>query len=306
MRPLKKIKMNRYIKAFGLLSLAVIASCKKDDDVSIAPPRDYDVQYATEKVQIEEYLNTHYIVSVSEAFDIVIDSLDADAQADGELSLWEQSDYPLQTKEVNLNDVDYKLYYMVLNQGVGDMPSRYDNVRVAYRGWKLDNDQFDYDPVPQTLFPLMNYIEGWHEIIPLFNTGIYDETPSPDPANFTNYGAGVMFLPSDFAYYDGIRPNIPAYSPLIFSFKLYQMEISDTDNDGIPNKYEVGPDNDIFNYDTDGDGIANYEDPDDDNDGYSTRDEITIPGTDEVYDFENIPTCETGIKRHIDPSCHQE
>lgn len=309
MRPLKKIKMNRYIKALGLLSLALIASCKKDDDVSIAPPRDYAVQYGTEKVQIEEYLNTHYIVSVNEDFDIVIDTLDADAQADGEVSLWNQTEYPLQNKQVNLNNVDYTLYYLVLNQGGGEMPTRYDNVRVAYNGWTLDGNQFDYDPFPQLLFPLMNYIEGWHEIIPLFNAGVYDNTPSPDPANFTDFGAGVMFLPSDFGYYDSVRPNISSYSPLIFSFKLYQMETADTDNDGIPNKHEVGPDSIyLTDYDTDGDGNPNYNDADDDNDGYPTRDEITVTldGEEVVLPFDQIPACDTGIKRHIDPSCHQE
>lgn len=302
--------MNRYIMALGLLSLALIVSCKKDDDVSIAPPRDYGIQYVTEKADIEEYLNTHYIVSVNEDFDIEIDTLDAAAQGAGEISLWEQTDYPLQTKQVNLNDVDYTLYYMVLNQGAGEMPTRYDNVRVAYRGWKLDGVQFDYDPFPQANFSLLQYIEGWHEIIPLFNAGIYSDENPQNPADFTDFGAGVMFLPSDFGYYDVVRPNIPSYSPLIFSFKLYEMKTADDDNDGIPNKFEVEEGNiNIAEYNTDGDDFPNYLDIDDDNDGYSTRDEITIPEseTGEVYNFEEIPTCtSTGLKRHIDPSCHQE
>lgn len=48
----------------------------------------------------------------------------------------------------------------------------------------------------------------------------------------------------------------------------------DTDDDGIPDVDESGPNNDIFNYDTDEDGIPNFLDRDDDNDNIPTITEI--------------------------------
>ena len=46
-------------------------------------------------------------------------------------------------------------------------------------------------------------------------------------------GAGVMFLPSGLAYFNGASGSIPSYSPLIFSFKLYAIKRADQDGDGI-------------------------------------------------------------------------
>ncbi|RYJ40538.1 FKBP-type peptidyl-prolyl cis-trans isomerase [Flavobacterium beibuense] len=299
--------MKRCFKALCLLSLAFLASCKKDDDTSIAPPRDYAEQYVTEKVEIEEYLHTHYIVSVDENFTIEIDSITAD---NPQTSIWDQTEYPLQTKLVTLNDVDYTLYYLILNEGGNEVPTPYDRVKVAYRGWRMDDYQFDYNPYPDQFLFLPVMIEGWREIIPLFKTGFYNDTPGdPNPASFTNFGAGVMFLPSDFGYYDSSQVGIPSYSPLVFSFKLYDMQQDDSDNDGIPTYLEVGPDSiDVYDYDSDGDGTPNFQDADDDGDGISTRIEITIPGTeDELYDFENIPVCEdSGESIYLDPTCFPE
>jgi hypothetical protein len=85
---------------------------------------------------------------------------------------------------------------------------------------------------------------------------------------FSNFGSGVMFLPSGLAYYNQIPSAlIPSYSPLIFSFKLKSQKSRDHDRDGILSKYEVNPT--IANqkpkdYDSDGDGIPNYYDIDDD------------------------------------------
>lgn len=297
--------MKRYLKVLCLLSFVAFAACKKDDDTSIAPPRDYAVQYGTEKPMIEDYLKTHYITVDADMNVAIFDLPDDGSQT----SIWDQQEYPLQHKMVTYSGVEYTVYYLSFFEGVGEAPSRYDNVLVSYRGWLLDGSQFDYLPYPQNFSSLYGTIQGWQEIIPLFKEGVFDSTPSPDPVQFTDYGAGVMFLPSALGYYDLTRVGIPSYSPLVFSFKLFDMETADDDNDGLPNKYETEPGIlELIDYDTDGDGTPNYQDVDDDNDGYSTRDEITIPGTnpEEVYDFDAIPTCTTGKKRHIDPSCNQD
>ncbi len=298
--------MNRFLKAFGLISLITIfTACKKDDGANVAPPRDYTLQYATEKVDIENYLKSHYMTVDETTYDVTFAAI---PEGGAQVSIWDQTQYPLQNKIVNSNDVDYTVYYIVLNEGVGQSPTRADNVLTAYRGVLLDGTQFDYTPFPQNQSPLITSIEGWQEIIPLFKTGEYVDIPNdPNPASFQNYGAGVMFLPSGLGYYNAGRGLISAYDPLIFSFKLYDLEYTDIDSDGILNKDETVPGTDLNDYDTDGDETPNYLDTDDDGDGYFTIDEITIPDSDPeaYYEFDAIPVCPGGtLKRHLDPACH--
>ena len=311
---IKKIKMKRCLKVLCLLSfVAIIAACSKDDSPSVAPPRDYATQYAAEKIEIESFLKNHYLI-FDEDYNVITPVI-TDTLV--QVSIWDhqegsgQTDYTLRSKLAVVNGIYYTIYYISFVEGVGEKPTKYDNVKVAYRGWKLDDVQFDYDPFPQNYLNLQGVIEGWQEILPLFGAGVYNNVPSPDPANYTDYGAGVMFLPSDLGYYEGSRPGLPAYSPLIFSFKLFEVQTADTDNDGVPNKYETDNGIALGSYDTDGDGIANYLDPDDDNDGYPTRDEITVKRIVDgvemqvVLTFAEIPVCtEGGMPRHIDPACH--
>jgi FKBP-type peptidyl-prolyl cis-trans isomerase FkpA len=301
--------MKRYFKAFALVSLITLAaSCKKDDDTTV-PLRDYTVQYATEKANIEEYLHTHYIASVDADFNVELLPI---PEGGSQVSIWDQTEYPLLNKQVQSLDTDntplYTVYYLMLNQGTTDQPTRADNIVVSYRGTALDDGtQFDYNPFPSSAFSLATTIEGWQEIIPLFKAGTYVDVPgSPNPASFQGYGAGVMFLPSGLAYYNVAASSaISTYESLIFSFKLYSVGYLDSDNDGLQNRHETEGTTDIARYDTDGDGIANYLDNDDDGDGFLTRSEITNPLTGQPYAFGDIPLCTGGtLPKHLDPNCH--
>lgn len=300
---LKKIKMNRFLKVVSAFALvATIAACKKDDDsVAYVPPRDYTVQYATEKTQIEEYLQTHYIASVDADFNVNIQKV---SDINPQVSIWDQTTYPLQNKEISLNGVTYKIYYLALREGTGEAPTELDNVLVAYRGTLLDLTEFTNEPFPQSTLPLSQTIEGWQEIIPLFKAGIYTDIPGdPNPPTYDGYGAGVMFLPSDLGYYNITQSGIPSYSPLVFSFKLYDVDYVDHDGDGILSKDETIPGIDPLDYDTDGDGDPNFVDTDDDGDAYLTKFEIKDPLTGQPYDV--IPTCTGGtLPKHLDPACH--
>jgi FKBP-type peptidyl-prolyl cis-trans isomerase FkpA len=317
--PHNKIKMNRFLKAFCLIALITFfASCKKDDDdVKVVPPRPYGEQYARENDSIEKYLKNHYI-EVDAEYNTQIIALPSDGS---KTSIWEQKTYELKSKMVNSNEVDYKVYYLVLNQGGGEAPTRGDNVLIAFRGTTLKNVQFDYSPFPQTAASLTGVIEGWQEIVPMFNTGTYVDIPdNPDPAQFEDYGAGVMFIPSGLAYYNSPTTNlISAYDPLVFSFKLYALEYTDLDGDGILNKDETVAGTDIKNYDTDADGTPNYLDVDDDGDGFPTRYEIRkyvgdratvkdplVPlSPEELYKVGEIPTCDGSTTPiHLDAACN--
>ncbi len=308
--------MNQFLKVLGLIAfITFFAACKKDDDVTIAPPREYAVQYATEKADIEAYLKSHYMLVDTETFDVTFDSITSTGT---QTSVWEQTQYPLRNKVVTLNNVEYTLYYLSFREGTGDAPTRGDNVLVQYNGSLLSNKQFEFMPFPQVSSSLYGTIEGWQEIIPLFRAGVYIDVPdNPNPAAYQDYGAGVMFLPSDFGYYNAPTGDIPAYSPLIFSFKLYAVQYSDVDGDGILNKDEIGDATDILYNDTDGDGIPNYLDTDDDGDGYSTKRELEIynyanpnrpvpfvPA--QYYSFDDpsmLPCSASGVKPYLDPTC---
>ena len=317
--------MKKFLKiSIAVTIVAFFTACKQDDGNAPAPPRDYAVQYATEKAAIEEYLNTHYI-EVDANFNVTFGELDAGHP----VSLMDQTQYPIQQKIVNSNNVDYVVYYLSFNQGVGESPTRADNILAAYKGIAINDERtvFDQNPFPQNYSLLSDAIQGWQEIIPLFKTGIYNDTNPQDPASFSDYGAGVMFLPSGLAYYNSALPTVGAYTPMIFSFKLYDLEYLDTDRDGILNKDEKGAFEDIADNDTDNDGKPDYLDTDDDNDGYLTENELGTNAAlmdtdgdgkpnhvDDDDDGDGVPTITEGsapcnpqvstVPRYLDPACH--
>jgi hypothetical protein len=141
--------------------------------------------------------------------------------------------------------------------------------------------RFEYVQHPQALMPLDQLIQGWREIMPFFKSGSVIAQSGSEPAMYNDFGAGVMFVPSALAYYNRrmevptgseILTAIPAYSPLMFKFKLYDVKKADHDGDGIlSNDEDLNHDGLFTNDDTDGDGVQNYRDGDDDGDGYLTR-----------------------------------
>jgi len=92
-----------------------------------------------------------------------------------------------------------------------------------------------------------------------------------------NGGIGAIFIPSGMGYFNLIEPGIPEYSPLIFSFSVYDTTFLDIEPDGILSSMEdLDNDNDVSNDDTDGDGFPNYRDSDDDGDGTQTINEVEL------------------------------
>ena len=371
--------MNKFKIYFTiLLATVVLFSCQKDDPISIAPPREYSVQYAEEFNTIEDYLKSYYIFYVDEDFNIsfaplvktgkIEASIDSDIikgigtvftkelmvgdeiyKEDGltkigavleiisdieirlsdlsliatetgnpikckenKLSIKDQKQYELKERPVKLHGVTYKVYYLVLRLGsrVEDSPTNTDAVFAAYSGSYLKSatdgavsaTNFEEVIIPTQHLSLLNTIRGWSEIFPQFKPGTY--TGNGDGTiSYSDFGAGVMFLPSGLAYYNSSAGSIPSYSPLVFSFKLYTISRLDTDGDGLPNFQEDFSENsnlpdrymysflnktnypdytgvknvdiDIwFKDDTDQDGIPNFLDIDDDGDGYSTKIEL--------------------------------
>lgn len=384
--------MNKFKFYFILLITTVsLFSCSKNDSPTYEPPRDYTEQYKTDIADLDSYIDSHYISSVDNDYNISFASLSKTGTIKtsttsaivtgektdftGELlvgddlymsdgitkigtileinssisitltsnalstndkisfsvkkeTIRNQTIYPLKSKEVNLNNVKYIIYYLVLREGVGESPCNVDGVMTSYRGDYLSRDattnvvsatKFEEVIYPQTMMSLYGVITGWSEIFPLFKTGTSDINAN-GTVTHKDFGAGVMFLPSGLAYYNSGSGSIPAYSPLVFSFKLYELQRLDQDNDGIPSYQEdfntivgdgkkdgyvrtlatgvVNPD------DTDGDGIPDFLDVDDDGDNYTTKLEIKNPATGLPYPFADIPTCASGKKNYLDATCH--
>ena len=321
--------MNKFKFYFVLISfVALLFSCTKNDDSpEPVPVRAFSVQYDTDIATIEEYLKSYYIVNDVNNPDFADEDITFAKIPDGvvQKSIFDflnSDSYPkLLVKKISLHDIEYEIYYLKLraDNELGKQPTRVDEVLAAYSGFYLsskteesvttiEGTPFETVLFPQSMLGLDRTIRGWGEIFPQFKTGIYDATPSPNPASFTNFGAGVMFLPSGLAYFNSppLGSRIPSYAPLVFTFKLYDLKRADQDQDGVLSMYEdINGDGDFTNDDTDSDGRKDYLDIDDDGDGVLTKKEIKINGViptsyDLILDCSGL---NTGTKKHLDKSC---
>ena len=338
--------MNKF-KYYFILLVATISlfSCSKNDNAVSEPLRDYSVQYATDLTDIEEYLQTYYItVTEHPGFqddqDVVFTKIPDGGTQPAIWSYKDNAGFPkLLSRDVNLHDITYKLYYLVLREGVGQSPCNVDGVLASYRGDYLERqavsnvttltaNQFEEVKNPQTFMSLYSAIPGKGETFPKFKTGTY--TSNPDgTVSYNDFGAGVIFIPSGLGYYATGYNAVPSYAPLVFSFKLFEIRRSDIDlnigaeflsPDGIPSYLEdLNGDGYVYDYrntiyyptaptvnpdDTDGDGIPDFLDIDDDGDNYTTKLEIKNPATGIAYPFADIPICTSGKKNYLDATCH--
>jgi len=256
----------------SLLIIFSISSCGKDDPktptVSI---KDRVKQYnEVEKDSIETYMQTHYY-TLDAQYNVKVDTIDP---AGSHTSIWE--DPNLQTLHVPDPEVEslvYDLYYIPFRTGDNKQVHKVDKVLVSYKGWLLDNEVFDekIDNLP-VWFELNKVIKAWKEVIPNFKDGTYTDN-GDGTFTFTGYGAGMFVTPSGLGYYHLAQSKIPAYSPLIFSFKTFVND-DDIDNDHVKNIDEdLDQDGNVYNDDTDKDKIYNIYDSDDDGDGVLTKDE---------------------------------
>jgi FKBP-type peptidyl-prolyl cis-trans isomerase FkpA len=292
---------------FVILTITII-SCNKNDDNNTVPLKDFNEQYLVDLESIDKFIDTHYMIVDPITFDVTYNLLTSDPNKQ---SIRAQTLHPLEFRmyENTTQNVNYKLYYINLQEGTNERPCAVDSIHVAFRG-VLANDaatQFDVAQNPVWI-KLDEVISGWPQIFPLFKTGIYDTTSGPNPVNFQNFGAGIMFIPSGMAYYNNPQAaSIPVYTSLVFNFKLYELQFRDHDLDGVLSKNEVPVGSDIFydprTFDTDNDGVFNMYDIDDDGDRVLTKTEIKNPVTQLPYPFADIPLCSDGKKKHVSSVC---
>lgn len=285
--------MNRIFTIFGILTLGMLfGNCGGDDSSDVATARTHADVYADDLVKIEDYLKGAYVEvernANGDVTNVIIDTLNPEHT----VSIWDQTEYPLQSKIVKLYGVDFKVYFLKLDHkgdtdADGDKPCGVDRVLTSYWGKALLKETkklptphevfstpvFDLNPNPVS-FNLESVVKGWEYMFPEFRAGNFGPQNSDGTLNPINYGSGVMFLPSGLGYFSQGFGTIPSYTPLVFAFNLYAVTRLDQDGDKIESRYEYAFDENGKLLDADSDGYSNAFDADDDNDGYLTRKEI--------------------------------
>ncbi len=275
----------KYAFALLVVILAVTVSCKKDDEsVEVVPPRDRGPEALRAQEEIEEFLETHFynydeFESDPENFKIKFDTIAGDNAS--KTPLINQVDF-VEVEDLFDEDVIYKMYYLNVRTGEGDVPNFSDYTINTYEGRTLDLELFDSSVIP-VRFNLVDtqfssgIIRGLQQALIQFR-GASNVITNPDGTlSFEGFGIGAVFVPSGLAYYQYPPTNLSSYQQLIFSFELFDSEVADHDEDGIPSYLEdLDGDGFLLDDDTDGDGVANYLDVDDDGDGRLTEFEIEI------------------------------
>jgi hypothetical protein len=294
---------SKYITIIIVVLIAAFGACTPDEtDIVIIPARDRGEQQILDNDSLVEYLQTHYYnksffsdtsANYSKDDVVIIDSPTDDEGNTYEL-LWDN----VSTNQSSFLGQDYDYYVLDLNPVLfpgdgGPNPNFTDSVGINYIGFLQDGDSFDSTVNPEVL-SLVNVIPGWRDVLQDFKTAEIGPVENPDgTSSYSNYGFGVMFLPSGLAYFNSPPFGIPQYSNLIFKFELYSASSSDPDNDFVPTHLEdVNGIENITDDDTDGDGLVNYLDPDDDGDGVGTRfEDIDNDGdpTNDDTDMDGIP-----------------
>ena len=266
------------IKNYWFILLVLILgfnACGNDDDVTITPPRDRSEQYLVDIDSIEEFLSTHFYNYEefeadpnSTTFQIEFDTIAGDNI--DKTPLIDRSELMYKTV-TDAEDVEYKLYFLKVREGLGETATFGDSTFVAYTGMLLDLDVFDSSPLP-IWFQLPNVVQGFREGVIEFK-GATGFTENGDGTFvYQNFGIGAIFLPSGLGYYNSPVAGTSAYAPLIFKFHMIGVNEADHDGDGVLNIHEdLDGDRSLYSDDTDGDFVPDFLDPDDDGDNTLTK-----------------------------------
>lgn len=276
-----------FFPLFVIFALLVTA-CKSEEEEETVELNDFSEQAQTDDELIREYLQTHTYnyedfqdTSINDN-EIIVDTLSGNNTNKTPLSdLVSFTEVTITTPEGE--EINHKLYYLIARQGIRaqDRATIVDSVYLAYQGKLLDGSQFDESILP-VWFDNTAVITGFRHGIQYFAPGNFTQNTNGS-INYSDFGQGLIFIPSGLGYFANAQASIPAYSPLIFSINVYTTNQADHDADGILSFDEdVDGDGNPFNDDTDNDGIANFSDFDDDGDGIFTineydQDEDGIP-----------------------------
>jgi len=277
----------------GMVGLMLImASCNDDDDgITVVPDRDRVEVYAEDLLEIEEYLQTHYYnydefdfsdpySLPNDTFKIIVSEI-PEGNPDNVISLMDRPEMSFKmVADPTDETLEYKLYYLTVREGQGDVVHFIDQVFVSYEGTLSDATVFDSAITPvsfnlTTVGNVSGVVPGFRESLLEFNTATGFSDNGDGILTYHNHGIGMSFIPSGLAYFSQPIGNIESYSPIFFKFNLVDVVFLDHDNDGVPSYLEDIDDNkNVFNDDTDEDFSPNFLDTNDDGDALLTADEV--------------------------------
>lgn len=279
-----KIKNIIAIAIFSLL----IYSCGDNNGIPV-DNFDHEAQALMDNDSLIKFLKNHY-------YDTSVDSLKT--LVAGKTPIYD--DPKLETLDVNYDNIDYKMYVYVDEEGNPtpnkSNPTILDSILVNYHLGYLSYPM-DYIPAQKletaTWFnPTLIAVEGWLHGFTKFKGG--KNITDNGPITYEGGGKGILFIPSGLSYRNSASGSLPPNANLIYYINLFDIvEETDHDNDGIGSFLEdVDGDGEPRNDDTDGDGIANFADDDDDGDGILTKDEDANGDGNPANDFSdpNNPT----------------
>lgn len=267
----------------GVLASTSFLACESDDEEETEiVVRDPGEQAIEDDEAIMGYLQTHFY-DLDQNNRIRFDTI-AGENADKAPII--ESDF-LSTKTMVREEVEHKLYVLKVREGDGEHPTFADSTFQNYKGELLNGNIFDVTANPIWFDHPGDGTQNNPGIAVVALTEALTEfgeasgyTVNDDNTVTWNddYGIGAVFLPSGLGYFNNPpTAAIPAYGPLVFSFRLYGVNEADHDRDGIPSWMEdLDGDQNLWNDDTDGDGAPNYLDQDDDGDETPTSREIII------------------------------
>lgn len=283
-----QIQMNLRKFCFTLVAVTFVTlSCVPDDDSpDVIPARDRQEVYDEDIAEIEAFLNTHFYnyeefddvnpySLANDEFEVVFDTINSEAGTGDKTPLIDQ----VETKIVNQDGIDYKLYILKVREGLGDNLHLLDKAVVKYNGSLSDGSSFDSAVTPTsfnltTVGSTFGVVTGFREGLVEFNTSTGFEDNPDGTTVYREHGIGAIFIPSGLAYFSGVAAGVPSYSPIFFKISLLGRIDTDFDSDGVPSHLEdLDGDGDATNDNTDGDSFVNFLDEDDDGDGVLTIDE---------------------------------
>ena len=275
----------------------LVTACKSDEEDTTVELNDFSEQAQIDDELIREYLQNHtYNYEDFQDPSLEDPTINIDTLTGNNANKTPLSEFVSFTNVTVTNsegeEINHKLYYLIARQGIRseDRATIVDSVYLAYKGSLLDGSKFD-ESISPIWFDNTAVITGFRHGVQFFAPGNYTQNTNGS-IDFSDYGQGLIFIPSGLGYFGNAQASIPAYSPLIFSLNVYTTNQADHDADGILSFNEdVDGDGNPFNDDTDGDGIPNYADIDDDGDGVFTINEYDKDGdgTPDDTDNDGIP-----------------
>ncbi|WP_010182871.1 hypothetical protein [Aquimarina agarilytica] len=324
--------MNKYL--IGLALLVAMFSCNNDDDgPSVEPIRERGPQAIADDEILQNFLSTHtyndldFKVADHELTnnDIVFYKL-TDGKLPEGTDMNKTSGKPLieldELKKVKFTEANTEqtLYVLQIREGEGRPVSRLDDVKVSFRGNRINNSEEKVTSINSEIFEgsatdvgwLALFIDTTRQSIPglaigisQFKTassestkgeqvcGVFDiDTTGKEKIKNNDFGIGALFVPSGLGFYGRINGLTREYNNLVYTFSLFNVDYRDHDSDGIFSMLEdLNGNLNFFDDDTDNNGAPNFLDNNDDGDDKATEDEIIILDNPEIdFDCDGIPT----------------